>query len=41
MAINGEIDKDLLEFFSNSEELKKFASEELFNYQVDEFKLMF
>lgn len=41
MAKDGEIDKDLLKFFHDSEELKKFAKEELFDYQIDESKLLF
>ncbi|NVJ53794.1 MAG: GAF domain-containing protein [Campylobacteraceae bacterium] len=41
MAKDGEIDKDLLRFFHENEALRKYAYEELFDYQIDESKLLF
>ncbi|RXJ88990.1 phosphohydrolase [Arcobacter sp. CECT 8983] len=41
MAKDGEIDKNLLKFFHENEALKQYAYEELFDYQIDESKLLF
>ncbi|WP_417327783.1 HD domain-containing phosphohydrolase [Halarcobacter sp.] len=41
MAKDGEIDGELLKFFHENSVLLKYAKEELFDYQVDESKLLF